>query len=101
MTEQIYDFRSDNVGGVAPELFEAMLAANAGAAAPYGDDDFTRAMTAQFRRVFEYDGLSAIPVSTGTGANAVALNRLMSLESMTQRIGLPQTAPPCWRRARR
>ena len=73
MSAAVYDFRSDNVGGVAPELFAALLAANTGAAAPYGDDDFTRAMTAQFRRVFDHDGLSAIPVSTGTGANAVAL----------------------------
>lgn len=73
MSTAVYDFRSDNVGGVAPELLEALQAANVGAAAPYGDDDCTRAMTAQFRRVFEHDTLTAIPLSTGTGANAVAL----------------------------
>jgi threonine aldolase len=72
----VYDFRSDNVGGVAPELLEAIHAANHGAAAPYGDDDFTRAMTAQFRRAFEHGTLTAIPISTGTGANAVALASL-------------------------
>ena len=76
MNAAVYDFRSDNVGGVAPELLEALIGANEGAAAPYGDDDFTRAMTAQFRRVFEHDELTAIPVSTGTGANAVALAAL-------------------------
>jgi threonine aldolase len=75
MSEAVYDFRSDNVGGVAPELLEALAAANHGAAAPYGDDDFTRAMTARFRETFEHD-LHAFPLSTGTGANCVALAAL-------------------------
>ena len=73
MSAEVYDFRSDNVGGVAPELLEALVAANHGAAAPYGDDEFTRAMTARFRSAFEHDRLAAFPLSTGTGANAVAL----------------------------
>jgi threonine aldolase len=73
MSVEVYDFRSDNVGGVAPELLEALQAANRGTAAPYGDDDFTHAMTARFRRAFEHDGLVAFPLATGTGANAVAL----------------------------
>ncbi len=73
MSVEVYDFRSDNVGGVAPELLEALVAANQGAAAPYGDDEFTRAMTTRFRAAFEHDGLMAFPVATGTGANCVAL----------------------------
>ena len=73
MSVEVYDFRSDNVGGVAPELLEALLDANRGTAAPYGDDDCTRAMTARFRHAFEHDGLLAFPLATGTGANAVAL----------------------------
>jgi threonine aldolase len=73
MSVEGYDFRSDSVGGVAPELLEALLAANYGTAAPYGDDDFTHAMTARFRHAFEHDGLLAFPLATGTGANAVAL----------------------------
>jgi threonine aldolase len=76
MSVEVYDFRSDNVGGVAPELLEALQAANRGTAAPYGDDDFTHAMTARFRHAFEHDGLVAFPLSTGTGANAVALAAL-------------------------
>jgi threonine aldolase len=72
----VYDFRSDNVGGVAPELLAARTAANAGTAAPYGDDDFSRAMTARFRAAFEHDGLVAVPIATGTGANSVALAAL-------------------------
>ncbi len=73
MSVEVYDFRSDNVGGVAPELLEALVAANHGAAAPYGDDDFTRAMTTRFREAFEHQGLLAFPLATGTGANCVAL----------------------------
>ena len=42
MGETIYDFRSDNIDGAAPELLEALVAANVGTAAPYGDDDWTR-----------------------------------------------------------
>lgn len=76
MTEPVYDFRSDNVGGVAPELLEAVVAASAGTAAPYGDDDWTRRMTARFRQAFEHEALTAFPVATGTGANGVALAAL-------------------------
>jgi len=72
MTETVYDFRSDNVGGVAPELLEAIVAANAGAAAPYGDDAYTRRMNERFRAVFEHD-VTAFPIATGTGANCIAL----------------------------
>ncbi|HEX9207989.1 MAG TPA: beta-eliminating lyase-related protein [Steroidobacteraceae bacterium] len=72
MSATVYDFRSDNVGGVAPELLEAIVAANAGTAAPYGDDDCTRGMTARFRDTFEHE-VMAFPIATGTGANCVAL----------------------------
>jgi len=34
MTQPRYDFRSDNVGGAAPEILEALVAASAGTAAP-------------------------------------------------------------------
>jgi len=39
MTDPLYDFRSDNVGGAAPELLEAIVAASAGPAPPFRDDD--------------------------------------------------------------
>jgi len=73
MTETVYDFRSDNVGGVAPELMEALAAANRGTAAPYGDDEYTRSMTTRFRHAFEHARMAAFPIATGTGANCVAL----------------------------
>ena len=75
MIQTVYDFRSDNVGGAAPEMLEALLAANPGTASPYGDDDFTRRMAARFREVFEHD-VTALPIATGTGANCIALAAL-------------------------
>ncbi len=75
MTEPLYDFRSDNVGGAAPEILEALLAANAGTAAPYGDDDHTRAMNERFATLFERP-VRVFPLSSGTGSNAVALAAL-------------------------
>jgi len=53
MPDSVYDFRSDNVGGAAPELLEALIAASDGTAAPYGDDDFTRRMVQRFSDIFE------------------------------------------------
>lgn len=75
MTEKIFDFRSDNVGGVAPELLESIVAASRGTAAPYGDDDWTRRMVRRFSEVFERP-VHVFPVATGTGANSVALAAL-------------------------
>ena len=75
MSETIYDFRSDNVGGAAPEILEAIVAAGSGTAAPYGDDDWTRRMVRRFSDVFERP-VQVFPLATGTGANSVALAAL-------------------------
>lgn len=75
MPAPVYDFRSDNVGGAAPEILEALLEANAGTAAPYGDDDCTRRMVERFSAVFERP-VHVFPVATGTGANSIALAAL-------------------------
>ena len=75
MTSATYDFRSDNVGGAAPELLEAVAAANAGAAAPYGDDDWTRRMVERASAVFERP-VRAFPLACGTGSNSIALAAL-------------------------
>jgi threonine aldolase len=76
MPDTVFDFRSDNVGGIAPELLDAIVAASPGTASPYGDDEFTHAMTARFRSTFEHATMSAFPVPTGTGANVIALAAL-------------------------
>jgi threonine aldolase len=75
MTDPLYDFRSDNVGGAAPEILEALVAANAGTASPYGDDDYTRRMNDRFARAFEHD-VQVFPLASGTGSNSIALAAL-------------------------
>jgi threonine aldolase len=75
MPTHVYDFRSDNVGGAAPEILDALVAANEGTASPYGDDDYTRRMNERFGVAFERP-VSVFPVATGTGANSIALAAL-------------------------
>ena len=71
----MYDFRSDNVAGAAPEILEAIVAANAGTASPYGDDEFTRAMHERFAALFSRE-VRVFPLSSGTGSNSIALAAL-------------------------
>ncbi|MCS6815656.1 MAG: beta-eliminating lyase-related protein, partial [Cyanobacteria bacterium] len=47
------NFCSDNVTGVAPEILAALIAANDGAAMPYGADDWTQRLTTRFCELFE------------------------------------------------
>ncbi|WP_327088585.1 beta-eliminating lyase-related protein [Nonomuraea sp. NBC_01738] len=65
-------FASDNHAGVHPAILEAMVAANAGDAPAYGDDDWTAAFE---RRVTETFGPQAegFAVLNGAGANMVGL----------------------------
>jgi threonine aldolase len=67
-----WNFGSDNVAPVAPEIMAAMVAANTGTAASYGADQWTQRLEARLREIFETD-LVAFPVSTGTAANSLAL----------------------------
>lgn len=66
------NFGSDNTSGVAPEIIEAVAAANAGAAMPYGADAVTARLTARLSEVFETETV-VFPVATGTAANSLAL----------------------------
>jgi threonine aldolase len=75
MSDPQFDFRSDNIGGVAPELLEALIAASRGTAAPYGDDEWTLRMAERCSSAFERQ-VRVFPVTSGTGANAVALSVL-------------------------
>ena len=69
------DFRSDNVAGAAPEILDALAAANAGTASAYGDDDWSRELDAAFSLLFDTE-CRVFPVATGTAANALALGCL-------------------------
>lgn len=67
------NFRSDNVTGVAPEILAALIAANEGAAMPYGNDECTKRLSAKFSELFETN-VTVFPVATGSAANALALS---------------------------
>ena len=69
------DFASDNTAGIATPVLAALAAANAGPAAAYGADDWTRRLTERIAALFEHE-VAVFPVFTGTAANALALSAL-------------------------
>jgi threonine aldolase len=69
------NFASDNVTGVAPEILDAIVRANAGTASSYGADDITERLRTRLETLFEHE-LAVLPVATGTAANALALSAL-------------------------
>jgi threonine aldolase len=66
------DFRSDNMAACVPEIMAAVAAANTGAAAAYGADDWSKRLDEAFSALFERQ-VWVFPVATGTAANAIAL----------------------------
>lgn len=68
-------FGSDNWAGVAPEILEAISAANEGPAPAYGDDNLTQRVRNRFCDVFETD-CEVFFVGTGGAANGLALSVL-------------------------
>ncbi|MDB5648805.1 MAG: Threonine aldolase [Hyphomicrobiales bacterium] len=69
------DFASDNAGGASPRILQAIIAANAGFTAAYGEDEFTRDAAVRISDAFERD-CAVFLVTTGTAANALALAAL-------------------------
>ncbi len=69
------NFASDNAACVAPAIMDAIEAANAGPAAPYGADAVSQSLEKRFAEIFEHD-VAVFPVATGTAANALALASL-------------------------
>jgi len=64
------NFYSDNVSGAAPEILQALVAANAGDSAPYGADPATERLQTLFGALFETE-VEVYPVGTGTAANGL------------------------------
>ena len=69
------DFASDNSSGASDRVLAAVMAANAGAAMPYGADPWTSAAEKAVQEVFERD-CAVFLLPTGTAANALALAAL-------------------------
>ncbi len=69
------NFASDNVAGAAPEILEAIISSSRVHAPAYGADVFTTRAVAMLDEVFEIKTYAFL-VTTGTGANALALASL-------------------------
>ncbi|HJS89728.1 MAG TPA: beta-eliminating lyase-related protein [Steroidobacteraceae bacterium] len=68
-------FFSDNTASVCPEILSAIAAANRELAAPYGEDPWTARLDEVLGDFFGAE-VRALPVATGTAANALALATL-------------------------
>lgn len=68
-------FASDNYAGICPEAMAAFVAANAGHAPAYGEDEWTRKVSDRLRALFETD-CDVYFVFNGTAANSLALAAL-------------------------
>jgi len=75
MKSEHLSFASDNTAGMCPEALDALVRANRGPSASYGDDDWTREAADAFRALFETD-CDVYFVCTGTAANSLALSSL-------------------------
>ncbi len=69
------DFASDNTSGASGPVMAALMAANKGAAMPYGSDPWTAGAEKAVQELFERD-CSVFLVPSGTAANALALAAL-------------------------
>ena len=72
-----WNFCSDNVAPMAPEILAALGAANQGNVTSYGEDPWTEGVTRELRKIFEKPDLIAFPVATGTAANALAVSTMV------------------------
>jgi threonine aldolase len=68
-----YQFASDNTSGACPEALGALVEANAGAAASYGNDAYTSAVADRLREIFECN-CEVFFVFNGTAANSLAVS---------------------------
>ena len=69
------NFASDNTAPVAPQILDAIVAANAGYALGYGNDDWTAGVERRLSEIYERE-VAAFLVPTGTAANALAFAQL-------------------------
>ncbi len=70
------NFASDNAYGVSPEIIQALVDVNQGAAGSYGGDETTARLAERMCELFETE-VAVFPVPSGTGANALALSTMV------------------------
>ncbi|GAM98319.1 low-specificity L-threonine aldolase [alpha proteobacterium U9-1i] len=68
----VMNFRSDNTASAAPEMLAALARVNERPAAPYGEDEWSRALDVKMSEVFERE-VRVFTVASGTAANSIAL----------------------------
>ena len=68
-------FASDNVAGACPEVLDALMKANEGDSAPYGNDDYSKVLQEKFSEIFKKE-VFVYPTASGTAANALALSTM-------------------------
>lgn len=69
-------FTSDNAGPAHPRVIEAIAAANAGHAKPYGEDALMEQVRERLRTIFAAPEAAVYLVATGTAANSLLLGTL-------------------------
>lgn len=70
-------FKSDNSGHAAPQIMDAMVAANNGYQGSYGADDIMDRVRNKIREIFEAPEAAVYLVATGTAANSLSLATLV------------------------
>lgn len=70
-------FGSDNQSGASAQIMDALVKANNGLCASYGDDDWTQAAIQRVREIFEHSECAVYFMVTGTAANCLALSALV------------------------
>lgn len=72
---RLVNFASDNWAGAHPDILNAVLRANVGAAPAYGGDELTKRVERKFSDLFERD-VAVFFVATGGAANSLALSQI-------------------------
>lgn len=68
-----YQFASDNTAGICPEALAALVEANQGSVASYGNDEITGRVADRLREIFECDS-EIFFVFNGTAANSLSIS---------------------------
>ena len=68
-------FTSDNVTGACPEVMDALIKANSGVVASYGNDKWSSNLQKKFSEIFETN-VTIFPATSGTASNSLALSVL-------------------------